>query len=163
MPIAKADPAPLLPERPLLMLMDGHAMVHRAWHAIQTPLTLSTTNEDVRGVYAFVNTFIKAIQEWRPTHCAIAFDMSAPTFRHLKYADYKAQRPETPQDLRAQFPWVRRLMEAFSIPSSRWRSSRATISWGPFQGRPRSRTWTPSSSPGTQTLSSLFPPRCVWP
>jgi DNA polymerase-1 len=98
------------------MLMDGHAMVHRAWHAIQTPLTLSKTDEDVRGVYAFVNTFIKAIQEWRPTHCAIAFDMSAPTFRHLKYADYKAQRPETPQDLRAQFPWVRRLMEAFSIP-----------------------------------------------
>ena len=100
MPIAKADPAPLLPERPLLMLMDGHAMVHRAWHAIQTPLTLRATNEDVRGVYAFANTFIKAIQEWRPTHCAIAFDMSAPTFRHLKYADYKAQRPSTPEDLR---------------------------------------------------------------
>ena len=52
MPIAKADPAPLLPERPLFMLMDGHAMVHRAWHAIQTPLTLSKTDEDVRGVYA---------------------------------------------------------------------------------------------------------------
>ena len=116
MPTTKAEPAPLLPERPLLMLMDGHAMVHRAWHAIPTPLTLSKTEEDVRGVYGFANAFIKAIQEWRPTHCAIAFDMSAPTFRHIKYADYKAQRPETPQELRGQFPWVRRLMEAFSIP-----------------------------------------------
>jgi DNA polymerase-1 len=116
MPDTKAEPMPLLPERPLLMLMDGHAMVHRAWHAIPSPLMLNKTEEDVRGVYGFANAFIKAIQEWRPTHCAIAFDMSAPTFRHLKYADYKAQRPETPQDLRAQFPWVRRLMEAFSVP-----------------------------------------------
>ena len=113
---SKADPMPLLPERPLLMLMDGHAMVHRAWHAIQTPLTLSKTEEDVRGVFAFTNTFIKAIQEWRPTHCAIAFDMAAPTFRHLQYADYKAQRPAMPELLRSQFPWVRRLMEAFSVP-----------------------------------------------
>ena len=98
------------------MLMDGHAMVHRAWHAIPAPLTLSKTEEDVRGVYGFANAFIKAMQEWRPTHCAIAFDMSAPTFRHIQYADYKAQRPETPQELQAQFPWVRRLMEAFNIP-----------------------------------------------
>ena len=106
----------LMRETPLLMLMDGHAMVHRAWHGIQQPLTLSKTNEDVRGVYAFANTFIKAIQEWEPTHCAIAFDMSAPTFRHLQYPEYKAQRPETPDGLRAQFPWVRRLMEVFKIP-----------------------------------------------
>ena len=75
----------LLRETPLLMLMDGHAMVHRAWHGIQSPMTLSKTNEDVRGVYAFANTFIKAIQEWEPTHCAIAFDMSAPTFRHIQF------------------------------------------------------------------------------
>ena len=101
---------------PLLMLMDGHAMVHRAWHGIQSPLTLSKTNEDVRGVYAFANTFIKAVQEWEPTHCAIAFDMSAPTFRHVQYPEYKAHRPETPDGLRAQFPWVRRLMEAFNVP-----------------------------------------------
>ncbi|MDP6494415.1 MAG: DNA polymerase, partial [Dehalococcoidia bacterium] len=116
MPSNKAEPMPLLSEKPLLLLMDGHAMVHRAWHAIPSPLTLSKTEEDVRGVFGFANAFIKAIQEWRPTHCAIAFDMSVPTFRHIKYAEYKAQRPETPQDLRAQFPWVRRLMEAFNIP-----------------------------------------------
>ena len=106
----------LLRETPLLMLMDGHAMVHRAWHGIQSPMTLSKTNEDVRGVYAFANTFIKAIQEWEPTHCAIAFDMSAPTFRHIQFPEYKAQRPETPDGLRAQFPWARRLMEAFNVP-----------------------------------------------
>ena len=98
------------------MLMDGHALVHRAWHAIQTPLTIRGTGEDVRGVYSFANSFIKSIQEWKPTHCAIAFDPPGPTFRHEQYADYKAQRPETPEGLRDQFPWVRRLMEAFNIP-----------------------------------------------
>ena len=106
----------LMRETPLLMLMDGHAMVHRAWHGIRESLTLNKTNEDVSGVYAFANTFIKAIQDWKPTHCAIAFDMSAPTFRHIQFPDYKAQRPETPDGLRAQFPWVRRLMEAFNVP-----------------------------------------------
>ena len=113
---ARTEPMPLLPEKPLLMLMDGHAMVHRAWHAIQSPLTLRSTNEDVRGVFAFTNTFIRAIQEWRPTHCAIAFDMAAPTFRHVRFAEYKAQRPAMPPDLHNQFPWVRRLMEAFNVP-----------------------------------------------
>ncbi len=100
----------------LLMLMDGHAMVHRAWHAIPYPLTLATTLEDVRGVYAFTNAFLKAIQEWRPTHCAIAFDLPSPTFRHQMFTEYKAHRPPTPDDLRAQFPWVRKLMEAFNVP-----------------------------------------------
>ena len=87
------EPMPLLQEKPLLMLMDGHAMVHRAWHAIQAPLTLRTTNEDVRGVFAFANTFIRAIQEWRPTHCAIAFDMSAPTFRHVRFGRVQGAAP----------------------------------------------------------------------
>ena len=116
MPKAKGKSPSLLPEVPLLMLMDGHAMVHRAWHAIQTPLTRGKTDEDVRGVYAFANTFIKAIQEWKPTHCAIAFDLPTPTFRHLQYAQYKAQRPSTLEALKGQFPWVRRLMEAFDVP-----------------------------------------------
>ena len=88
----KEDRPSLLRETPRLMLMDGHAMVHRAWHGIRESLTLSKTNEDVSGVYAFTNTFIKAIQDWKPTHCAIAFDMSAPTFRHIQYP--RLQGPE---------------------------------------------------------------------
>ncbi|MBI2855324.1 MAG: DNA polymerase I, partial [Chloroflexi bacterium] len=116
MPRPTGESPPLITERPLLMLMDGHALVHRAWHAIQSPLTVRETGEDVRGVYGFTNAFIKAITEWNPSHCAIAFDLPTPTFRHAQYAEYKAQRPEAPQDLRAQFPWIRRLMEAFQIP-----------------------------------------------
>ena len=107
----------LMRETPLLMLMDGHAMVHRAWHGIRES---PDPEQDERGrewrLRHCTNTFIKAIQDWKPTHCAIAFDMSAPTFRHIQFPDYKAQRPETPDGLRAQFPWVRRLMEAFNVP-----------------------------------------------
>jgi len=106
----------LAPEKPLLMLMDGHAMVHRAYHAIQQAMTVRATGEEVRGVYGFMNTFLKALQDWRPTHVAIAFDLQGPTFRHLEYEAYKAQRPETERELHDQFPKVRRLMDAFRIP-----------------------------------------------
>ena len=102
-------------QKPLLLLMDGHAMVHRAFHAIQQPMTTRSTGEEVRGVYGFTNTFLKALSEWNPTHCAIAFDMHAPTFRHIQYKEYKAQRPETAPELQAQFPKVRQLMEAFEV------------------------------------------------
>ena len=109
----------LLPrDRPLLMIIDGHALVHRSWHAISVRqhLTVSKTGEDITAVYGFANTFLKAIQEWTPTHCAIAFDLPTPTFRHLQYEDYKAQRPDAPPELRPQFQRVKQLMQAFAVP-----------------------------------------------
>ncbi len=83
---------------PLLMLMDGHAMVHRSFHAIsvQGHLTVSATGEDTTGIVGFANVFLCALLDWKPTHCAIAFDTSAPTFRHLRFEDYKAQRSAMP-------------------------------------------------------------------
>ncbi|MCH7713989.1 MAG: hypothetical protein IIC99_10245, partial [Chloroflexi bacterium] len=103
---------------PLLMLMDGHAMVHRSFHAIsaQGNLTVSATGEDVTGVLGFTNVFLKALNDWKPTYCAIAFDTRAPTFRHLRFQDYKAQRPPTPVELRHQFDRVKQLMTAFGVP-----------------------------------------------
>ena len=106
----------MLEGKPLLMLMDGHALVHRAWHAIREPLTVRATGEDVRGVYGFVNSFIRSLKDWEPTHCAIAFDLRAPTFRHKRFKDYKAHRPPTPPELRSQFERVRQLVDAFGIP-----------------------------------------------
>ena len=104
--------------QPLLMLMDGHAMVHRSFRAIsaQRNLTVSATGEDVTGVYGFVNVFLRSLREWSPTHVAIAFDTRAPTFRHLRFEAYKAQRPPSPPELRPQFQRVKQLMEAFGVP-----------------------------------------------
>ena len=103
---------------PLLVLMDGHAMVHRAFHAIsvRAPLTVSATGEDITGVFGFANVFLRALQEWSPTYCAIAFDTSAPTFRHQRFEQYKAQRAPTPPELRPQFDRVKQLMRAFGVP-----------------------------------------------
>ena len=104
--------------QPLLMIMDGHAMVHRSFRAISTQrnLTSSATGEDTTGVYGFVNVFLRALQEWNPAYCAIAFDTSAPTFRHQQFEEYKAQRPPTPPELRSQFDRVKQVMAAFEVP-----------------------------------------------
>ena len=106
------------PGQPLLLLMDGHAMVHRSFRAISTQrhLTISGTGEDVTGVYGFTNVFLRALNDWRPTHCAIAFDTPAPTFRHQQFPDYKAQREAAPPELRPQFDRAKQLMTAFGVP-----------------------------------------------
>ena len=103
---------------PLLIVMDGHAMVHRSFHAIsgRGSLTVNATGEDITGVYGFTNVFLRALKDWTPTYCAIAFDTSVPTFRHLRFVEYKAQREPTPPELRSQFGRVKQLMEGFGVP-----------------------------------------------
>ncbi|UCC90835.1 MAG: DNA polymerase I, partial [Dehalococcoidia bacterium] len=102
-------------KKPLLVLLDGNALVHRAFHALP-PLTVSKTGEMVSAVYGFALILLKAINELKPTHYAIAFDKKAPTFRHQMFAQYKAQRPPTPDELVNQLGRVRQLVEAFHIP-----------------------------------------------
>ncbi len=100
----------------LLILIDGHALVHRSFHAIQHPLTVSSTGEDVRGVYGFANAFLRTLDEWNPSHVIITFDLPYPTFRHKMFDEYKAHRAPTPPELRGQFDRVRQLMSAFNVP-----------------------------------------------
>ena len=106
------------PEKPLLMVMDGHAMVHRSFRAIslRQNMTVSRTGEDVTGVYGFANVFLRALKDWQPAYCAIAFDTPAPTFRHQQFPDYKAQREPAPPELRPQFGRAKELMVAFGVP-----------------------------------------------
>ena len=113
-----AGPAPLLEpqQSELLILIDGHALVHRAHHAVRDPLTVQSTGEVVSGVFGFLNMFLRAIEEWKPSHCIVTFDVSAPTFRHEAFKEYKAQRPPTPPELRPQFGRVKQFMEALNVP-----------------------------------------------
>ncbi len=101
--------------KPLLLLLDGNAVVHRAFHALP-PLTVSKTGEMVNAVYGFAATLLKALNELKPNHWAIAFDSPKLTFRHQRFEDYKAQRPKAPEELVSQFKRVRQLAEAFKIP-----------------------------------------------
>jgi DNA polymerase I len=99
----------------LLLLIDGNALVHRAFHALP-PLTIPRTGETVGAVYGFAMMLVKAINELKPTHSAIAFDRKAPTFRHQLYDQYKAHRPPMPDELVCQLGRVRDVVNAFRIP-----------------------------------------------
>jgi DNA polymerase-1 len=101
--------------KPLLVLFDGNALIHRAFHALP-PLTVSKTGETVGAVYGFALMLLKVIHELNPTHYAIAFDKKAPTFRHQLFDRYKAHRPPTPDELVNQIGRVKQLVEAFDIP-----------------------------------------------
>ncbi len=103
-------------QRPLLLLFDGNALIHRAFHAIQQPLTVTRTGEVVTAVYGFANTLLKVLSELKPDCVAVAFDRPTPTFRHELSEGYKAQRPSAPAELVGQFDRVRQLVRAFNIP-----------------------------------------------
>ncbi|MGB2800462.1 MAG: DNA polymerase I [Dehalococcoidia bacterium] len=103
-------------KKPLLVLFDGNALVHRAFHALPE-LAVSRTGEPTGAVFGFASMVLKVLAELRPTHYAIAFDYPAPTFRHRQFAAYKAHRPPTPEDLKVQFSRVHQLVDAFNIAS----------------------------------------------
>src|SRR4030043_1172257 len=103
-------------DKPLLLLFDGNALVHRAFHAIPL-LTVSKTGEIVNAVQCVASTLLKVLNEIKPTHCAIAFDSPTSTLRHEKFEDYKAQRPKAPEELVSQIKRVHQLVDAFHIPT----------------------------------------------
>ena len=110
-------------DKPLLVLFDGNAIVHRAFHAFgatryrqATPLTVSKTGEVVSAVYGFALMLLKVLSELKPTHYAVAFDKKGPTFRHELFEKYKAQRPPMPDELVNQIGRVKQLVQTFHIP-----------------------------------------------
>jgi DNA polymerase-1 len=103
----------------LLVVFDGNSLVHRAFHAFQRnrePLTVRRTGEIVSAVYGFTSMLLKVINDRRPDYCAVAFDMARPTFRHDLFGEYKANRPETPDELVPQLGRAREVVRAFGIP-----------------------------------------------
>ena len=110
-------------EKPLLVLFDGNAIVHRAYHAFGAtkyreakPLTVSKTGEVVSAVYGFALMLLKVLNELKPTHFAVAFDKKGPTFRHELFDEYKAHRPPTPDELVSQIGRVKELVRSFQYP-----------------------------------------------
>ncbi|MBI4504343.1 MAG: DNA polymerase I [Chloroflexi bacterium] len=98
----------------LLALVDGNALLHRAYHAL--PELMTTKGEMTNAVYGFATMVFKALDDLKADHIAVCFDLAAPTFRHEAFAAYKAQRPETDQGLVPQFARTRELLAALSIP-----------------------------------------------
>ncbi|MEC7838077.1 MAG: DNA polymerase I [Chloroflexota bacterium] len=97
-----------------LLIVDGHAMVFRAWFSI--PERLTANKVDTRGAYGFINTLIKSIRENDITHIAVCFDTKAATFRDEIFPEYKAQRPPVDPDLHKQIPIAKELLNSLDIP-----------------------------------------------
>lgn len=98
-----------------LVIIDGHAIANRAFYAM--PLLTNADGEYTNAVYGFAMMLLKIIRDQSPTHIAVAFDSSAPTFRHEQFAQYKAQRKGMPDELRPQIPAIKDLVAAFGIPA----------------------------------------------
>jgi DNA polymerase I len=101
-------------EKEKLVIIDGHALIHRAYHAIP-PLT-TKNGEIVNAVYGFAVILLNVLRDLDPKYIAVAFDLPGKTKRHDDYADYKATRKAAPDDLKSQISRVRKLVESFNIP-----------------------------------------------
>lgn len=97
-----------------LLVIDSHALIHRAFHAL--PVLSTKTGEPVNAVYGFLLALLKAIREFEPDFVCACFDLPEPTFRHKQFADYKATRPKAPNELVSQIPRVKAVLVGFEIP-----------------------------------------------
>ena len=98
----------------VLVLIDGHALIYRAYHAFQD-LT-SPDGASISAVYGFCRILLTVIQELKPEYILVTFDHHQPTFRHAEYAGYKANREEMPDDLKPQIQMIKDFVTAFNIP-----------------------------------------------
>jgi DNA polymerase-1 len=97
-----------------LVLIDGNALIHRAFHALP-PLT-TKKGELVNAVYGFSSVLLKVINDLQPDYILASFDLAGPTFRHKEFEEYKATRVKAPDELYAQIGRVKEVVKAFNIP-----------------------------------------------
>ncbi len=98
----------------IFTLIDGHALIYRAYHAFQDLTTPDGT--PISAVYGFCRILLTVIRELQPEYILVAFDHAQPTFRHSEYLGYKANREEMPDDLPPQIDTVKQIVTAFNIP-----------------------------------------------
>lgn len=99
-----------------LFLFDAMALIYRAHFAFAKTPRISSKGINTSAVFGFTNTILEVIQKEKPDYLGVAFDTSAPTFRHIEYTPYKAQRQVQPEDITIAIPYVKRLVEALDIP-----------------------------------------------
>lgn len=99
-----------------LFLLDAMALIYRAHFAFQKTPRISSKGLNTSAVFGFANTLLEILAKEKPTHLGVAFDTPTPTFRHVQFEAYKAQRQEQPEDITVAIPYVKRLLEAMNIP-----------------------------------------------
>jgi len=99
-----------------LFLLDAFALVFRAYYALIRNPRITSKGRNTNAQFGFTNTLIELIKNQQPTHMAVCFDTHAPTERHTDFADYKANRQETPEDILSAVPDIKKIIEGFNIP-----------------------------------------------
>jgi len=99
-----------------LFLIDAMSLVFRAFFAPMQMTLVSPSGLPTKAIYIFLRTLRKLLKDHRPDYVAVAFDLAAPTFRDKLFEEYKANRPEFPEDLAVQLSYVRRFCRALGLP-----------------------------------------------
>ncbi len=97
-------------------MLDAFALVFRAYYALIRNPRITSKGRNTNAQFGFTNTIIELITNQKPTHMAVCFDTHAPTERHTDFADYKANRQETPEDILSAVPDIKRIIEGLNIP-----------------------------------------------
>ncbi|GAA2580249.1 DNA polymerase I [Actinomadura fulvescens] len=106
---------PSTPDKRLLLL-DGHSLAYRAFFALPVENFSTTDGQPTNAVYGFTSMLINVLRDEQPSHIAVAFDRSEPTFRHEQYVEYKAGRQKTPDEFRSQISLIFEVLDALRIP-----------------------------------------------
>ncbi|MBR1889699.1 MAG: DNA polymerase I [Alloprevotella sp.] len=99
-----------------LVLLDAYALIYRAYYGFISSPRINSKGMNTSAIYGFLTTLQEVLQHENPDFLAVCFDPSGPTFRHEAYADYKAQREATPEDIRIAVPKIKELLSAYRIP-----------------------------------------------
>ncbi|WP_349827941.1 DNA polymerase I [Brevibacterium litoralis] len=99
-----------------ILLIDGHSLAYRAYHALPPENFATSTGQTTNAVFGFVSMLVKALGDERPTHLAVAFDLGRQTFRLEEYAEYKAGRAKTPEDFHGQVELMKEVLGALGVP-----------------------------------------------
>ena len=100
-----------------LFLLDAYALIFRAYYAFIRNPRINSKGQNTSAVFGFTTTVLDVLKNEKPTHIAVVFDPPGPTFRHEEYTEYKANRDETPEDIRASVPRVLEVADALNIPT----------------------------------------------
>ena len=99
-----------------LFLLDAYALIYRAYYAFIRAPRINSKGQNTSAIFGFVNTLEDVLKKEQPTHIGVAFDPKGGTFRHEMFEQYKAQREETPEDIRASVPIIKDILRAYRIP-----------------------------------------------
>ena len=103
-------------KRPTLYLLDTYALIYRAYYAFIRNPRVNSKGMNTSAMFGFTNTLNEIIRNYQPTHIAVAFDVPGDVFRNETFPEYKANREETPDDIKRSIPYIRKIIEGFRIP-----------------------------------------------